>query len=248
MINYDLQFIKYESDDGFLFPNSKIYNAKAFSQMTIMETNYIELMDKSEIGTIFISFNEINFDSYKRVYPRIQSLLAEIMSVINILMVIGQIISKIILEKKMNKDIFKYIFENEINKRNIEIIPENKEIKSINNINIITSNENEEITGKSNKNNDDNISNKNENVSNSKIFDSLNYIYIIKSFFCCKDEKTKLINCCNDYISKEICIENLLNKLNLLENEFKIISNGDSIKFENKRIEEIKKLIYKNQF
>jgi len=109
VINYYLQFIKYESDDGILFPDSKIFNAKAFSQMTIMETNYIEAMDKNEIGTIFISFIEINFDSYKRVYPRIQSLLAEFTSVINILMVIGQIISKIILNKKMSKDIIKYI-------------------------------------------------------------------------------------------------------------------------------------------
>ena len=99
VINYYWQFIKYESDDGFLFPNSKIYIAKAFSQMTIMETNYIDAMDKNEIGTIFIGFREINFDSYKIVYPRIQSLLAEVTSVINILMIIGKIISKIILNK-----------------------------------------------------------------------------------------------------------------------------------------------------
>ena len=46
VINYYLQFIKYESDDGFLFPNSHIFNAKAFSQMTIMERNYIQAMDK----------------------------------------------------------------------------------------------------------------------------------------------------------------------------------------------------------
>ena len=90
IINYFFQFIKYESDDGLLFPNSEIFNAKAFAQMSIMETNYIEQMDKNEIGTVFISFSEINFDSYKRVYPRIQSLLAEVTSVINILMVIGK--------------------------------------------------------------------------------------------------------------------------------------------------------------
>ena len=71
IINYYLQFINYESDDGFLFPNSQIFQAKAFSQMNVIETNYIEAMDKYEIGTIFISFSEINFDSYKRVYQRI---------------------------------------------------------------------------------------------------------------------------------------------------------------------------------
>ena len=55
--------------------------------MTIMETNYIQAMDKTEIGTVFISFSEINFDYYKRVYPRIQSLLAEISRVINLLII-----------------------------------------------------------------------------------------------------------------------------------------------------------------
>ena len=99
-MNYYFQFIKYESDDGFLFPNNKIFSAKAYSQMNIMETNYIDIMDKNEIGRIFISLSEINFDSYKRVYPRIQSLIAEITSVVNLLIVIGEILAKILLEKK----------------------------------------------------------------------------------------------------------------------------------------------------
>ena len=57
-------------------------------------------MDKTEIGTIFISFSEINFDSYKRVYQRIQSLIAEITSVVNLLIAIGKIVTSILLEKK----------------------------------------------------------------------------------------------------------------------------------------------------
>ena len=242
IINYYFQFIKYESDDGFLFPNSEIFNAKAFSQMSIMETNYIEAMDKNEIGTVFISFSEINFDSYKRVYPRIQSLLAEVMSVINILMAIGQILTKIIIDKKMSKDIFKYIVEKEYKKRKIEIIPENNEIIP-KEINIPTTTENEQITYKSTQNNIDNISNKNSDNknSNSKLFDSLNYIYIIKSFFCCEDAKTKFINACHDYISKEICIENILHKLNELINKLNIIFEVDSFKIENPEFEEIKK-------
>ena len=216
--------------------------------MNIMETNYIEAMDKNEIGTVFISFSEINFDSYKRVYPRIQSLLAEVMSVIDILMAIGQIITKILIDKKLSKDIFKYILENEYKKRKIEIIPENREVIS-KEINIPTTTENEQITYKSTQNNIDNITNRNNDNSNSnsKLFDSLNYIYIFKSFFCCEDEKTKLINACHDYISKEICIENLLNKLNELSNKLNIILDDHCLKIENQEFEEIKQnYLYKN--
>ena len=103
----------------------------------------------------------------------------------------------------MSKDIFKYILENDWKKRKIEIKnSENKEIFS-RNINI-PSNENEHIKYKTNQDNIYNLSfNKDENSeSNSKIFDSLNYIHIIKSFFCSKDKKTKLIDACHNYISK----------------------------------------------
>ena len=143
----------------------------------------------------------------------------------------------------MSKDIFKYIVEKEYKKRKIEIIPENNEIIP-KEINIpTTTTENEQITYKSTQNNIDNISNKNSDNkhSNSKLFDSLNYIYIIKSFFCCEDAKTKFINACHDYISKEICIENILHKLNELINKLNIIFEVDSFKIENPEFEEIKK-------
>ena len=149
----------------------------------------------------------------------------------------------------MSKDIFKYILEkeNKNKKRKIEIIPENKEINPP--IIPIITNENEHITYKSTQNNIDTITNKNveDNDSNSKLFESLNYIYIIKSFFCCKDEKTKLINACHDYISKEICIENILNKLNELSNKLNMIFEEDDFKIENPELEEIKKnYLYKD--
>ena len=113
---------------------------------------------------------------------------------------------------------------------------ESKEIISKNNN--ISSNENENMKYKTNQNNIENFSsNKDENSeSNLKIFDSLNYIYIIKSFFCCKDEKTKLIGACHDYISKEICIENIFNKLNELYYKNNTISDDNSF-------EKLKKLI-----
>ena len=42
------------------------------------------------IGDIEISLNKSNYDNYKRTYQRLQSLLAEIMSVISLLFEIGR--------------------------------------------------------------------------------------------------------------------------------------------------------------
>ena len=246
IINYFLQFIKYESDDGFLFPNNKIFSAKAYSQMNIMETNYVDIIDKNQVGRIFISLSEINFDSYKRVYPRIQSLIAEITSMVNLLIVIGGILTKILLEKKMNKDIFRFIREKNYPKKGIEIPSENKEIISKNN-NIRVSNEIEK-NNKSNQNSVDILSNKNEIINdnnnnndnidknnNINIIDNLSYFDIIKSFFCCKNEKVKLINYYNDFISKEICLENILQKLNRLQNIFDMMNLEDDPNNEDKK-------------
>ena len=247
IINYYLQFIKYESDDGFLFPNNKIFNAKAYSQMTIMETNYVDIIDRSQVGRIFIGLSEINFDSYKRVYPRIQSLIAEITSMVNLLIVIGEILTKILLEKKMNKDIYKFIREKNFPKKAIELTSENKEIISKNN-NLRVSNEIEK-SNKSNQNSIDILSNKkdginynkdndNDNIdksNNINIINNMNYFDIIKSFFCCKNEKAKLINYYNDFISKEICLENILQKLNRLQNIFDMMNLEDDPNNEDKK-------------
>ena len=242
IINFFLQFIKYESDDGILFPNNKLFKAKAFSQITVMETNYIEAMDKSEIGTVFINLSEINFDSYKRVYPRIQSLLAEITSVSNLLLVIGQILSKILLDKKMSKDIFKYIEEKEYKERKIKPTSQNKEIMA-KEVNICLTKEIEKTNRLSNQESVDYLPKKNESngggLNISHILEGLNFVHIIKSFFCCKDEKTEVITACHKYISEEICIEKILKKLHDFENKLDIAS-------ENEDLEELKKVIFKN--
>ena len=43
-----------------------------------------------------------------------------------------------------------------------------------------------------------------------KVMKNLDFINIIKSFFCIKDKKLKLINLCNDIVNKDICIERVL--------------------------------------
>ena len=127
-INYYLQYINYESDTGLLFPNSKIFNAKTYSNTILKEINFNEDMNKNLIASIAIELNENNFDNYKRVYPRFQSLLAEIMSVINLLFFIGQFLFKPLLNKKMSIDIVNHIINNKICDSKIEDFNQNMKI------------------------------------------------------------------------------------------------------------------------
>lgn len=79
----------------------------------------------SIIGTIEVAINKSNFDNYKRTYQRLQSLLAEIMSVCSLLFEIGIQISNIIGDKKMSIDIMDYI----LNKKVIDNIKNHNTIK-----------------------------------------------------------------------------------------------------------------------
>ena len=87
-INYAMQYIKYESDDGFFYGNNKNFHGISFLDMTFYRKmyNYYNLennfknLNQSIIGTISIEINKSNYDNYKRSYQRLQSLLAEIMS------------------------------------------------------------------------------------------------------------------------------------------------------------------------
>ena len=130
-IDYNLQFIKYESDDGFLYKNSKIFQGISFSDMTnfrtIQDYDFNESNEK-EIGKITISINKSNFDNYKRTYPRIQSLLADVMSVVNLLFEIVRIVILFLSEKNMSKDIIKYILYGD--NENIKININNKVFKN----------------------------------------------------------------------------------------------------------------------
>ena len=147
----------------------------------------------------------------------------------------------------MNKDIFKFIREKNYPKRIIEIPSENNEIYPKNK-NLRKTSEIEK-NNKFNQNSIDIFSNKNSTTDNNdsvdknrnlNLINSLNYFDIIKSFFCCKDEKAKLINYSHDYISKELCLENILQKLNQLQNIFDLMNFDDNPNDEDKKIDGIK--------
>ena len=120
-IIYNMQYIKYESDNGIFFKNNEYFSGISFSSLissrkmtdTYNLKNDIEKYKRSIVGKIGFTINRANYDNYKRSYQKIPSLLAEIMSVISIIFEIGRIISIFVCEKKMSKDIINYILDNE---------------------------------------------------------------------------------------------------------------------------------------
>jgi hypothetical protein len=112
-IYYDYQYIKYESDDGLFYRNSKTLSGVSFAGMTfykgIQDTYNLQRdfqnSNESNIGDIKLEINKSHFDNYSRSYKRLQSLLAEVMSVVSLLFEIGRQITSFLCEKKMNTDI-----------------------------------------------------------------------------------------------------------------------------------------------
>ena len=68
-----------------------------------------------------------------------------------------------------------------------------------------------------------------------KKFSSINYFHIIKSYFCFRDNKTKLINYCHQIINDDICIENILQRFYINET-----INNYLLNKKNKKIDYIK--------
>ena len=223
--NYYYQYIKYETDDGLFLPNQKNMNAISFSSISSNEDKDLILSQPN----IWIHFriNKSNYDLYKRSYKRIQSFLADIMSIINLTIGIGKFISYYLLNKKMAIDIVEKLIRN--NK-----IEENKFIsltKDNNKSNIFLENLEKDISEKNNVLSEP-ISLKNINKEESNINLGKKYLYsikqinkikkigyldIIKSYLCFKDNKIKLLNICNDFILKEFCIDRILKRLLKLE-------------------------------
>ena len=97
----------------FFFRNSKILNGISFSDLNYFNAlrddydleNNLKENKSSQVGIIEFSINRSNYDSYQRTYQRLQSLLAEIMSVISLLFDIGNQIANIFCEKESHKKI-----------------------------------------------------------------------------------------------------------------------------------------------
>ena len=252
-ITYNFQFIKYETDDGPIFENSKISKGISFSDMTFskniknnsnLQKNFIN-SNSSTIGKIIIEINQSHFDNYKRIYSRFQSLLAEIMSVINLLFEVGSKIVTFLCQKKMSKDIMRNLLnENKIHKKN-EISNNTERLNKSFELNkLVSSQTNIAMKETINKNNNThqivkspdnqlNLSinylkkNKSTSISINDVFKKLNYISIFKSYLCFKDKKAKLINLCHNFIIEDISVEKILKRLYNLENYCKCNINDE---------------------
>ena len=178
--------------------------------------------------------------------------------------------SILLFEKKMSKDIIFTLINNNIyrnrkiklslpnNKINIlntenkneEIINERKinQSKNSENLNIEKSYEFKLNRGKTNKKLCiiDSEENNNQNYIN-EIKKKINYLYIIKSFFCFNDKKTKLIDICHNIVTEDTSIERILERFYNLENGYHFISdkNNEKLFNDNEKLEEISKYIDK---
>jgi len=273
-VNYNFQYIKYESDDGFFFKNSKILNGISFSDMSYFNAlrddydleNTLKENKSSQVGIIEFSINRSNYDSYQRTYQRLQSLLAEIMSVISLLFEIGEQIANILCEKDMKKEIIKDIIfkdkKSEENQKNFnanKIIIQNSEIYlgpnkkryessdkikqdiSVNNENI----KSDEISEKSNDIKNINNDKMKKVVEHNKELKKINYFHILISFLCFKTKKTEIINLCDDIVTEDLCVERILKRLYNLERfypNFPSNEDKEDTKIYNNKIFESKKL------
>ena len=223
IVNYNFQYIKYDSDEGLFFKKSYLLKGMSFSDMSIYRNKKDNNIDVNDIGVINLGINKSYYDFYQRSYKKLQSLLAEIMSIISLIIEIGRIIGMFLLEKRMSYDIMNNLLKKTKNSEEYKPNIGN----SINN-NFNKKNNNNKILSQSATNNNLNLSKNTElnlngeNIINDKIiektFESINYFHLIKSYFCCfKDKKTKLINHCHKIINEDLCIENILEKFYISE-------------------------------
>jgi len=70
----------------------------------------------------------------------------------------------------------------------------------------------------------------------------INIFHVIKSYFCCKDKKTQLINNIYKFICQEMSIEEILKKIYKLEKKYHLqLKKDQNISFDIK-FEEINKI------
>ena len=260
--NYYFQYIKLELDDGFIFNNPKIMNGIGVAGIDEIDT----ISWQNLIFSLTFKINNANYDYYLNTFKKFQTFLAEIMSLINLIITISNFITEFLLYKKMNKDIIRYIlttnYKKEITKGKTVFLKDkifNQVFESDDKIKKdllkkrITENK---IQDEHNSKSSFNISKKDnisevENMDNTiiSVMKNLNFINIMKSFFCFKDKKMKLINLCNDIVQKDICVERILKRLYILENNYNSIIEKNNDKIDkinlNDDFSKIKKIVNK---
>ena len=273
-INFNFQYVKYESDDGLFFKDEKLLNGMSFSDMSyyrnILENynleNNFKKYNNSKIGTITFAINKSNYDNYKRNYTKIQTLLAEVMSVVSLLFEIGRQIANILFKKKMSNDIINNLINNG---KKIDLIYKNFKVDKLYNYNIknslnpsdrknishqtIDKANNLNLTEKSNQlklvqkreNNEFfNHYKTNKSIAYNNQIKKINYFHILKSYLCFKDEKSKTINVFHTIINENMSVEKILERFYNLENIYNYYLNK---KEEYSKYKKLKKKIKTNE-
>ena len=237
IINYNFQYIKYDTDEGLFFKSNNILTGISFSDMTYSTIKKENNYNTNDIGVLTLGINKSNYDYYQRSYKKVQALLAEIMSIVNLIIEIGRIIGIIFLNKKMSCDIINKLLkkgENNIENKNIsnKIHNTNKTLsKRTANINSRIYYNNIDISKSSNSGL--NLGNTNKDKDYDKTFKKINYFQILKSYLCCcEDKKTKLINYCHKIIKEDICVDKILERFYISETINEYLMNKKHKKIE----------------
>jgi hypothetical protein len=246
-LKYDFQYIKYESDTGFFLENSKNVNAIGFSSLSY--SNNYNFVNTGILAIIDFGVNKSNYDFYKRTYSKFQSFLADVTSLINLIITTLKLLTYYLLNKKMNKDIIREIMmvkgpkeykgkislsKNSGKVQKLKNIEKDKTISEFD----IKQNSKEVI----NESNNINLKDKKLKESNINILKNIKFFDIIKSFFCFKDINSKLIDLCNKIINEDVCIDRILSRLYNLEKIYSLIKKEKYNKCKLNRKEEFKKI------
>ena len=103
MIDSIFQLLKYETDDGLFLDSLNNLYGMSFLETTYYKSNQREKSNEVNttlIGALSLYLNKSNYDYFRRSYKKIQTLLAEISSIISLLMECGRQILSILNEKK----------------------------------------------------------------------------------------------------------------------------------------------------
>jgi len=246
-LKYDYQYIKYESDTGIFLKNSKIIDAIGFSGLSY--SNNINFQNKGFLAIITFEINKSNYDYYKRTYKKIQSFLADVTSVINLIITILKLLTCFLLNKKMSTDIITKIMMVDIYKElkgKISLNQKGGLVKKLNDID-----KEKSISEFEEKQNSKVVINESNNIKlkdnklkerNMKVLKNLNLFETTKSFFCFKDVRTKLIDLCDRIIKEDFCIDRILSRLYNLEKIYCLMENKGYDKCKLNRKEEFKKI------
>ena len=239
-IEYTFNYIKYEMDNGYFFQKYTSQDLITFSNMNYY--TFDSFISGNFLVDIEFNINKSNYDNFRRVYSKVQSFLAGLANIINLLILFGKILSSFLLDKQMSRDIFQIIItNNKIMDNNINLTFEKDKFNK--NVGIKAG----DFSSKKDRNKyesnsistTDNFNieikqNNTKNLTKIKILNNFKFFDFFKSYFCFKSIKYKIIDSCHDLFKEEICIDHILKRLYNLENCI-LVNNNSSISINKKK-------------